>query len=63
MTTVWTDVSKSNSVVSEVDFLFSDGLDFLFSDSSDYVFLEGTTSIVWNGVTKSNPAWATINKN
>lgn len=61
--TTWADVNKSNSVVSEVDFLFSDGLDFLFSDSSDYVFQEGSSSIVWSAVNKSSPTWATINKN
>lgn len=61
--TTWTSVNKSASGVSEVDFLFSDGLDFLFSDSSDYVFSEGSTSIVWTETSKSSPTWSSINKN
>lgn len=56
----WTEVSKSNTGLPEVDFLFSDGLDFLFSDNTDFVFVEGTSQTVWSEGSKNSASWALV---
>ena len=60
--TTWTEVSKSNTGVAEVDFLFSDGADFLFSDGTDYVFREASGQIVWSEPSKNSASWTEVNK-